>query len=128
MIGDDFTHQLPDTFPDETVETWVAWDLPNVYADRPEARSWRFLDGIGRLAPGTTVEQAEEALDVVAAELEERYPELDRVAIPASGEPISFRVLAVRPGRGFPLVHADTGEVLGVLNVAGPHTADEEAM
>ena len=65
-------------FPDESVETWVAWDLPNVYADRPEARTWRFLDGIGRLAAGTSMEEAHDGLDVMAAGLAEAYPIMDR--------------------------------------------------
>jgi putative ABC transport system permease protein len=65
------------TFPDESVETWVAWDLPNVYRDRPEARTWRFLDGIGRLAPATSIEEAEEGLDAVAAGLAEAYPTMN---------------------------------------------------
>lgn len=66
------------SFPDESVETWVAWDLPNVYADRPEARTWRFLDGVGRLARGTTIAEAEERLNAVAAGLAEAYPIMDR--------------------------------------------------
>ncbi|NIP59689.1 MAG: hypothetical protein GWM92_15365, partial [Gemmatimonadetes bacterium] len=64
-------------YPDESVETWVAWDLPTVYADRPEARTWRFLEALGRLAPGTSAARAEEELDAVAASLAEAHPEAD---------------------------------------------------
>lgn len=63
------------TFPDESVETWIAWNMANVYADRPETRSWRFLNGVARLAPGETAETAEEELDLIAAGLAERHPE-----------------------------------------------------
>ena len=42
-------------------------------------------------------------------------------------EPVSFRLLASRPGSGFPVVDTGTDEVLGVVVVRGAHTADEEA-
>jgi hypothetical protein len=54
------------------------------------------------------------------------YPEVDPVAV-AADEPASFRLLASRPGDGFPIVEDATGEVLGVVVVRGAHTADEEA-
>lgn len=55
------------------------------------------------------------------------YPELDAVAIPVDGSPLSFRLLASRPGDGFPIIGGATGDVLGIVVVRGPHTADEEA-
>jgi len=55
------------------------------------------------------------------------YPELEPVEVPPGAEPVSFRLLASRPGAGFPIVDTGTDEVLGVLVVRGPHTADEEA-
>ena len=64
-------------FPDASVEAWVAWDLPSVYADRPQARSWRFLDAVARLAPGSSVQSGEEALDRVAQGLAEAYPDMN---------------------------------------------------
>lgn len=64
-------------FPDESVETWIAWNLDNVYADRPESRTWRFLDGIGRLAPGASPQEAEASLDGAAAGLARAYPIMD---------------------------------------------------
>lgn len=63
------------TFPDESVETWLAWNMANVYADRPETRSWRFLDGIARLSAGETAATAEEELDAIAVGLAEAHPE-----------------------------------------------------
>ena len=41
---------------------------------------------------------------------------------------VSFRLLALRPGAGFPVVRAGSDEPLGMMKVAGAHTADEEAM
>jgi len=55
------------------------------------------------------------------------YPEVGSVVLPASGEPVVFRLRAERPGAGFPVV-GDDGEPLGMLKVSGAHTADEEAM
>ncbi|NIM02098.1 MAG: hypothetical protein GTN89_02780 [Acidobacteria bacterium] len=55
------------------------------------------------------------------------YPEVERITIPASGEPVVFRMKADRPGMGFPVVEADTDAPLGMLRVHGSHTADEEA-
>ncbi len=65
-------------FPDESVETWVAWNLRNVYADRPEYRGARFLAGVARLGPETTLDGARDELARVASDLERRYPEMDR--------------------------------------------------
>lgn len=66
------------TFPDQSVETWVAWNMPEVYANQPESRTWRFLGSVARLAPGVSVDEAEEELDRVAAGLAEAYPIMDR--------------------------------------------------
>lgn len=55
------------------------------------------------------------------------YPEVGEIAIPASGEVVTFRMRAVRPGAGFPLMESGSGEALGMLRVLGSHTADEEA-
>lgn len=66
------------TFPDERVETWVAWDMPTVYADQPESRTWRFLGGVARLAADVSIQEAEAELDAVAAGLSDLYPEANR--------------------------------------------------
>jgi hypothetical protein len=55
------------------------------------------------------------------------YPDLDPVRVVAGEGPVSFRLLATRPGSGFPVVESGTEEVLGVMVVRGPHTADEQA-
>jgi hypothetical protein len=54
------------------------------------------------------------------------YPELEPVPV-AAGESASFRLLALRPGSGFPIVEAGSSEAMGILVVRGAHTADEEA-
>jgi hypothetical protein len=45
--------------------------------------------------------------------------------LPLASEEVSFRLLASRPGSGFPILEAESGEVLGVMNVRGAHTQEE---
>jgi hypothetical protein len=78
----------------------------------------------GELVAWTARNAADEGKRVVAIK---GYPELAPVEITAGEEPVSFRLLASRPGSGFPVVDAGTDQVLGVLVVRGAHTADEEA-
>ena len=54
------------------------------------------------------------------------YPELGTVKLPDGAEEVAFRLLATRPGAGFPVVWAEGGEPLGMLKVAGSHTREEE--
>lgn len=56
------------------------------------------------------------------------YPEAGSVTVPADGTEVAFRLEALRPGDGFPVVRADDGAALGMLKVAGAHTSDEGAM
>lgn len=55
------------------------------------------------------------------------YPEAGPMTIPASGDPIEFRMLATKPGAGFP-IGAAVGAPLGMLKVTGAHTEDEGRM
>lgn len=55
------------------------------------------------------------------------YEELGEIAVAASGEPVSRRMLAVRPGDGFPFIRTDSGTVIGQVRIRGAHTADEAA-
>jgi hypothetical protein len=55
------------------------------------------------------------------------YPEVGEITVPASGEPVVFRMKADRPGMGFPVMEAGSDTPLGMLRVNGSHTADEEA-
>jgi len=52
------------------------------------------------------------------------YPEAGAITIPASGEAVELRFLALKPGAGFP-IGVSGGDPLGMLRVAGAHTADE---
>ncbi len=56
------------------------------------------------------------------------YPEVGTIVVPVGGEEVEFRLLASRPGAGFPLLSSEAGQVLGQLKVTGAHTSDEEAM
>lgn len=71
-----------------------------------ESRGTRFLSVIGRLAPGTTIEQAQDELDVIARDLQDTYPRLheDRWA---QVQELRDRYLG------------DTGQLLWILMGAG---------
>ena len=52
------------------------------------------------------------------------YPEAGAITIPASGDTVQIRFLALKPGAGFPIgVSGD--DPMGMLRVAGAHTAEE---
>jgi hypothetical protein len=36
--------------------------------------------------------------------------------------------MAIRPGAGFPVIDAGSGDALGMMKVIGAHTLDEEEM
>jgi len=55
------------------------------------------------------------------------YEEVGPVVVRADGEAVEVRFFAIRPGAGFPIENADSGETLGMLKVSGPHTSDEAA-
>lgn len=65
------------TFPDESVQTWVAWNMDEVYADNPDSRTWRFLQSVGRLRPDVTLPAAEAELAAIASGLAESYPAMN---------------------------------------------------
>ena len=52
------------------------------------------------------------------------YPEFGTVVIPGDGTTIEFRLIASRPGAGFPIISGED-ELLGMLKVEGPHTPEE---
>jgi hypothetical protein len=117
---------------DETLTDWVGYRTARGEPDR-EVELTLGPDGLspdrveaekGELVAWTvrsTVEDGERTIAIKG------YPELEPVPIAPGGELTSFRLLASRPGSGFPIVEAGADEVLGVLVVHGPHTADEEA-
>jgi hypothetical protein len=54
------------------------------------------------------------------------YEELDEIVLAPSGEVLAVRVLATRPGEGFPVTRVDDGRAMGRIRVAGLHTPIEE--
>ena len=56
------------------------------------------------------------------------YEHLGEITVPAGGEPVTFRMLATKPGEGFPLIRESDGAVVGRVRVTGAHTPDEEAI
>ena len=66
------------SFPDPGIELWLAWNIPLTYADRPEARTWRFLQVVARLSPGVRAADAERGLQAVHRGLTEAYPTMNR--------------------------------------------------
>lgn len=56
------------------------------------------------------------------------YPEVGSFTVPESGEEVELRLIAIRPGAGFPFIPTDGGDPLGMMKVTGAHTLDEEEM
>ena len=55
------------------------------------------------------------------------YEDAGTVTVPPTGEVVEFRILAHRPGAGFPVVAEGQSAPLGMLKVTGAHTTEEEA-
>jgi len=55
------------------------------------------------------------------------YEEMGEIVVPAAGESVTTRMLAARPGAGFPLVQVGSGAILGQVRIRGAHTDDEAA-
>lgn len=117
---------------DETVTDWRGYRTARGTPDREVEVSFG-PDGMvpervevdkGELVAWTVRNAGEEGELALAIK---GYPELEPIRIAAGGEPVSFRLLASRPGSGFPVIETGSGEVLGVVVVRGAHTSDEEA-
>jgi predicted permease len=99
----------------ETVDIW----RPLVFGPQQLSRGSHFLNGIGRLAPGATREQAEAEMKAIAASLEERYPNSNN-GWTARVEPLRHEIV----GKVEPMLMVLLGAVALVLlvvcvNVAG---------
>ena len=56
------------------------------------------------------------------------YEEMTNIEIPAGGESVVIRMLADKPGDGFPIIRLSDNSTLGMVKVIGAHTSDEEVM
>jgi len=56
------------------------------------------------------------------------YKELGNFSVPATGETFKLRMLANRPGAGFPFLKTSDDTPVGMVKVLGTHTSDEEEM
>ena len=131
-FGDPAAAEAVHEHDDEIVTNWVGYRTARGVPDREVEVSFgphgmvpdRVEVKKGELVAWKARSAAEVGELVVAIR---GYPELDPVGVVAGEEPVSFRLLASRPGSGFPVVDTGTDEVLGVVVVRGAHTADEEA-
>jgi len=56
------------------------------------------------------------------------YDEMKHIELKAGGIPVKVRMLADKPGAGFPFVRISDNQIIGMVKVIGAHTNDEEAM
>ena len=78
LSGENFTilGVLPSDFRQPFIPEAEIWTVPRIdISDYPGGRGSAIMRVIGRLAPGTTLDQAQSRLDQVAASLEQAYPE-----------------------------------------------------
>ena len=54
------------------------------------------------------------------------YEKAGEIRIPVSGDQVSLRFWASRPGAGFPVIDTSNNNPVGMMKVAGAHTPDEE--
>lgn len=74
------------SFPDPQVEAWLATPQERVlWSDRAEVRRAMLLNGVARLRPGVTPEQAAADLDRLVSLLPEAFPDITAEEIDALG-------------------------------------------
>ena len=107
---------MPASFTAATTDLWLPGKTSEWLMDQREAR---FLNGVGRLKPGITVEQAARDLSLVQEELARQYPKTD------TGWSVEVRSLKEArvgsSGRGLVLVFVSVGALwlIAVANIAG---------
>ncbi len=87
---------MPDgfTYPEGTsVDLWVPMTVIPQDDIPTERRAVRFLSGLGRLAPGATIEAASSELSGIAQALEETYPDANAGISAATLEPLRDTVV-----------------------------------
>ncbi|MCB1036306.1 MAG: ABC transporter permease, partial [Acidobacteria bacterium] len=76
-------------FPTRETELWMFLEVIPEQSIPLQLRQVRFLEAVGRLAPGVSRQQAEEELSVIAASLEEAHPETNATLSSAQLEGLS---------------------------------------
>ena len=56
------------------------------------------------------------------------YDEMHNIKVKVGGFPVKIRMLADKPGAGFPFIRSSDNQIIGMVKVAGAHTSDEEVM
>ena len=56
------------------------------------------------------------------------YDEMQNIMVRVGGFPVKIRMLADKPGAGFPFIRSSDNQIIGMVKVAGAHTSDEEVM
>jgi len=106
-------------FPSADVQAWVPLSLiPE--SGIPRLRQVRFLEVVGRLAPGATAESARQEMGVIAGRLASAYPDADRDVTAVTIRPLRDEIV----GGVRPVMLAIFGGValvllIGCVNVAG---------
>ena len=116
----------------ETVLTWKAFQLVRGTPDRRESIR---VNPQGMRPESVEVKKGELVeLELRGADLRrdlvlavKGYDEIETIRLPPSGDVVSRRFWALRPGAGFPVVNLDTGTPVGMIRVSGAHTEDEAA-
>ena len=107
---------MPASFTAATTDVWLPGKTSEWLMGQREAR---FLNGVGRLKPGITIEQAARDLALVQEELARQYPKTD------TGWSVEVRSLKDArigsSGRGLVLVFVSVGALwlIAVANIAG---------
>ncbi len=107
---------MPASFTPANTDVWLAAKTSSWLLGQREAR---FLNGVGRLKPGVTIEQAARDLALVQDELARQFPKTD-AGWSAEVRPLKeWRIGS--SGRGLVLVFASVGALwlIAVANIAG---------
>jgi len=121
------------THDDERVVDWIGLRTQKGTVDRKVSlvlTSAGMVPDVVEFEKGELVECAIEGRDL-DRDLTIRlrgYEEVGEIHIPQSGEVVFVRILASRPGAGFPFFDTASKDVLGQIRVSGAHTREEEDM
>jgi hypothetical protein len=119
---------------EETVTHWLGYQIRCGTPDK----SFNLTFSENRLSPEVIVLDKNELAEIIIHVKEQLsngeddffikgYEEIGKIRIDPE-EPTIFRILAHRPGAGFPIISSKNQKILGMIKVRGAHTADEELM